>query len=162
MVADFRALSGSVSEGDSACADAQISLQQRLEDAGAGRKRRDGETGDDDLTLEEKLDNVQNEIAGLGAVFDDGHIVASTYYSELRRLQLLKQHLMQQYSQANLISGKKPKKQKDMEQLCPNLSSTGEVTNGADTLRFTTSFICPKSCIWDEYVLYYPDNLLEF
>jgi uncharacterized protein YegL len=179
MVADFRSLSGSVSEGDTACADIQIELQQKLETSsqsipapieisedhlwsGLDRNRRDGETGDGDFSLEEKLANVQNEISGLGAVFDDGHIVASTYYSELRRLQLLQQHLMQQYSQANLISGKPKKQKKDIVQLCPNLSSTGEVTNENENLKFTTSFICPKSCIWDEYVLYYPDNLLEF
>jgi hypothetical protein len=71
--------------------------------------------------------------------------------------------LLDKQLQASQISSGKPgRKQKNMEQLCPNLSSSGEVTNGAGTLKFTTSFICPKSCIWDEYVLYYPDNELSF
>ena len=164
MVADFRTLAGSISEGDSACADAQISHQLQIEESsGDTRRRRDSETGADDLPIEQKLENVQEEIESLGAVFDAGHIESATYYSEIRRLQLLQKHLIA-LSQAELISGKKPgKKQKDMEQLCPNLNSAGEATQTAATpgLRFTTSFICPKSCIWDEYVLYYPDDLLS-
>lgn len=160
MVADFRTLAGSISEGDPACADAQITHQLQIEAAGSHVGRRDTETGDDDLPIDQKLQNVQDEIESLGAVFEAGHIESATYYSEIRRLQLLQKHLMA-LSQAELISGKKPgKKQKDMEQLCPNLNSAGEATQVAETLRFTTSFICPKSCIWDEYVLYYPDDLL--
>lgn len=157
MVADFRSLSGSQSEGSAACADAQIQYQQEIEGSQSGRKRRDIED------LQAHLEAVRAEVADLNNLHENDQIVDATYYSELRRLGLLEGHIQNQLqAELQISSGKGGKGgKKDMDKLCPNLTSSGAAVGEQTTLKFTTSFICPKSCIFDDYVLYYPDNVLS-
>lgn len=202
MVADFRNLPGSNSEGKKDCANAQISAQIQIEEAEAAkmsgqmpaqisRKRRDDEIQGEADSIADEMAALEKDLEALHERFTAGSIVDSTYYSELRRFTQLRKHLVEKSKGDHIVSEKisgdtnKPSKSKkplsnDFDAICPNLNANGlpktqtvekdplggdlgrsSASNTGDGLRFTTSFICPKSCIWEEYVLYYPDNVLK-
>jgi hypothetical protein len=171
MVADFRSLAGSGSGGDPRCAEAQIEEVKEVEEK---RFRRDSESnsnfGDSD---EEKLAAVEKEIIDLEDKYNNNQIGQATYFSETRRLQLLRNHIL------SLSATKISNPQNKVKKFCktsqnPAVTASGiglpTMTggdncgpNGSDgkNCRFTTSFICPKSCVFDNYVLYFPDAELS-
>ena len=166
MVADFRSLPGSLSEGSSICADAQIETQKEIEEIeeaqNGTRKRREGDGTGGELSAEQKISNAQLELQILTNQFNSGGGPdEATYYSELRRLNMKIQALnAERISSGKSKKGKGNKnKNKSVDALCPNIKNT----DNAPTLRFTTSFICPKHCIWEEdaYSIFYADNLLS-
>lgn len=193
MVADFRNLPGSNSEGRTDCADAQILAQMQIEEAEAAnmsgqmpaqisRKRRDDEIQGESDSIADEMAALEKDLEALHERFTAGSIVDSTYYSELRRFTQLRKHLVEKstiISEQISANTNKPSKSKkpssnDFDAICPNLNEHGLPKSQTTSLqssasnkddlhgaRFTTSFICPKSCIWEEYVLYYPDNLLK-
>jgi len=182
MVADFRSLAPALqSDGNSICAEALIAAQKEAEDSeNDDERKRRSEDGEAEKSVEQKLIDVQNETLQLGIKHENGEIPDATYYAELRRLGLQKtfyEQQGQQENQAEFISGEtqkqknKPNKteqtlsdltSEELAERCPGLKSylDDKKPKPEGVGRFTTSFICPKSCIWDEYVLYYPDDLL--
>lgn len=174
MVADFRSMTGSNSEGSTFCADKIIANAYEEEGSTpAPRRRRDDETDEyeGDATIEERLEQLAVELAELQSEFEAGIISQAEYYSSDRRLKLLREQLNREakLSSAELISGKGPGKGKGKGNKRPKEEDTDNITcpdisgefGSHGVGRFTTSFICPKSCIWESYALYYPDDLLN-
>lgn len=171
MVADFRSLTGSNSAGSKTCTDAMLQAAAAKEGEGGNyRFRRDSESSAGSNDIIDRLNEAQAEINSLNESHANGRIDDGTYYSELRRLQILERHLMEKISQQQLAGDQiadSLNNQKNIAETCPQLvTSTSSASKGAvdlisESQKFTTSFICPKSCIWSEYTLYFPDNELS-
>jgi len=163
MVADFRSLPGSLSEGSPVCANAQIETQKELEASEeATRVRREGDGTGGELSADQKISNAQLELQILTNQYNKGDLDEGTYYSELRRLNMKIKALNAERISSGKGKGKgkgNKGKKEGVEALCPNIKDT----INAPTVRFTTSFICPKHCIWEEdaFSIFYADNLLS-
>jgi uncharacterized protein YegL len=174
MVADFRSLTLSSSNGDSICIDSMLEdakAEEGLVDAegnptAEGIRQIQKRSASQSDAVQADLDSVIEELTELEEMMDKGVIENSYYYVEQRRLLLRKDSLMNTLKElgGKRISGPRKSKQ-DVEKVCPKpgKGAPGSASQANELLgeRFTTAWICPKACVYTEYDLFYVNNALS-
>jgi len=156
MVADFRSLAQSSSNGDSICIDSMLEDAKAEEENGRNRRSTQSDA------VQADLDSVIEELNQLEKMFEVGAIEAGQYYSEERRLLLLQDSLVNRLKElgGKRISGPRQNKA-EVEKVCNKGPLTLPGSEGGPNTRFTTAWICPKECVYSEYDLFYVDNALS-